>query len=877
MTTDPLYFQYWGKAKPSDDNTADYHLLPYHCLDVAAVASVWWESSPVIRLHFQSLTQGQLSDVHLRAWVLLFVALHDLGKLDIRFQLKAPHVLPKLHPAGYPSDLPNPKLAQSYFHGEMGFYWFVDERKDLSTWFPWLSAVAGHHGEIPFDQTKNYALNSLDVDDEWFEHDKSARQQWIDALGRQFLFPEGLSLRDVPPSLSSVGKEWLAGFCAICDWVGSNENYGFSYCDYLDDLDRYFHSKKAYLESHSVLEQAGLLHSVRPFDGVQALLKADEVPRQLQTLVGGLPSQSCLTVIEAPTGSGKTETALAYAWQLLADGIAESIVFALPTQATANAMLERLEKFAELIFGGETNLVLAHGRARYNDNFRSLLNAAWQSSLQKDEDIRVQCATWLAESRKRVFLGQIGVCTVDQVLLSVLPLRHKFVRGFGVMKSVLIIDEVHAYDQYMYGLLDSVIKQQSLAGGSAILLSATLPCSQRKALVAAWMQQEIEAQPDAPYPLITSVSQKNELHHFSLRDERQWPLPRTVIAVTYSYPDAYPDEEFIRQVVEAAQQGALVGIVCNLVDHAQGLAHALRAVTSLPVDIFHARYRFEDRQQHEQQVIANYGRQAERKQGRILVATQVIEQSLDLDFDWLITQLCPVDLLFQRLGRLHRHQRRRPPGFESPTCTVLLPRQQQYGLHEFIYGNARVLWRTEQLLLSTGKGIEFPQAYRSWIEKVYANDDWENEPESVCMSWEAFRVVEKGKNYWAKQLTDPNRVPVKETDDNVRALTRDGEMSQGVVPCKGRAGVLWDGTEIQALNEFERREKLNLNTVNVPESWRKQGMLPDVAKLGDEEIRWLVMQLGADESWSATLGGGILSYSESFGLERRRNNKLKEC
>src|SRR5690606_18718575 len=159
------------------------------------------------------------------------------------------------------------------------------------------------------------------------------------------------------------------------------------------------------------------------YSGVQALLGNGENPRQLQTGVDRLPLKPGLTLIEAPTGTGKTETALAYAGRLLDAGLADGIVFALPTHAPPTAIGERLERLADKLFKPGANLLVAHGKARWHKGQKSLREVARQRSVQGAEDIRVQCAEWLAESRKRVFLAQIGVCTVDQVLLSVLPVR----------------------------------------------------------------------------------------------------------------------------------------------------------------------------------------------------------------------------------------------------------------------------------------------------------------------------------------------------------------------------------------------------------------------------------------------------------------------
>src|SRR5690606_31306165 len=254
---------------------------------------------------------------------------------------------------------------------------------------------------------------------------------------------------------------------------------------------------------------AGVISQIKPNPNISKVLDGYE-PRQVQCLVKDLRVAQSLTLIEASTGSGKTETALAYAWELLALGLADSIIFALPTQATSNAMLKRLELVAPILFANTVNVVLAHGRAGYQDSFIKLKEAVIPKTAQAADEALVQCGQWLAQSRKRVFLGQIGVCTIDQVLVSVLPIKHKFVRGFGVGRSVLIVDEVHAYDRYMYGLLEEVLRDQAKMGNSAILLSATLPAQHKHLLLKSYAPDAADlsdADPaDTPYPLVSWVS-----------------------------------------------------------------------------------------------------------------------------------------------------------------------------------------------------------------------------------------------------------------------------------------------------------------------------------------------------------------------------------
>lgn len=859
--------KYWGKARPSGAEGAQWHLLHYHCLDVAAIATVWWSLNPVLRQRFSVVTGLETGDERLRAWVLFFIALHDLGKLDIRFQKKAPEVLAQLQPEWTSDDLPLDGECIGFDHGIYGCWWFyaeypvlldLQERSDdvLETWWPWLTAVVGHHGRIP---RQRKGADDPGAEEDVCRQDQRARVEFLSLLEELFLKPAGLCLRDLPPPLDIDGRTLMAGFCSICDWLGSNEQW-FDYCaDFKIDPVAYFNDRVAYARQEGLVRKAGLQAEANGYAGVRMLLGEGENPRQLQTVVDRLPLKPGLTLIEAPTGSGKTETALAYAWRLLDAGLADSIVFALPTQATANAMWERLERLADKLFRPGASLLVAHGKARWHKGQQSLREVARQHSVQGTEDIRVQCAEWLAESRKRVFLAQIGVCTIDQVLLSVLPVRHRFVRGFGVQKSVLIIDEVHAYDNYMYGLLDGVLRQQCRVGGSAILLSATLPHGQRRKLAEAWQaQSKPEAQ--AAYPLLTHIDREGAVSSITL-DDPQRPLPRSVAIECVPSADFYPDPHLQQRIIDAAQGGARVAVICNLVDVAQRLARELREKTNMPVDLFHARFRFTDRQTREQQVLDHYGRHAKRDRGRILVATQVVEQSLDLDLDWLITQICPVDLLFQRLGRLHRHVRPRPEGFENPLCTILTASGTNYDLHKVIYGNTRVLWRTQRLLESSAT-IEFPGAYREWIERVYERADWEQEPEQIAYEYDKFHMVENDKFALAQRLANEDMNPFADTDENVQALTRDGEMSLSLALIDEKGCLLGDAEPVQELEEWVRRERLALAMIGVPHGWKKY------LSTDDEGVAWLRMD-SRNGIWIGESKACLFSYSEEYGLERK--------
>lgn len=856
-----MYYRYWGKARPSSEQGPQWHLLVYHCLDVAAVADVWWQASAVIRSRFCRVTG--LSEDQAYAWVLFFIALHDYGKWDIRFQFKALDALKALYPEFEP-DMIEPE--RDFFHGPRGYGWFLSEafsdlafsEQQLDHWKPWLAAVTGHHGSLPEAESIREPMAEEFI----IERDRMARLEWLQALETLFLTPAGLGLEDLPPACPDM----LAGFCAVCDWLGSNDRH-FLYETGEHELADYW--QLALTRAGEAFAESGLVRPVLGVGGMTQLFP-DKQPRQLQTLVEELPIAAGLTIVEAPTGSGKTEMALAYASRLLAAGIAESIVFALPTQATANAMLTRLEDTAAKLFADGSNVVLAHGKARYNKSFDALKQAALRPTVQiadQERDASVQCVQWLGASRKRAFLGQIGVCTVDQVLLSVLPIRHQFVRAFGVRKSVLIIDEVHAYDAYMYGLLSQVLSGQQRAGGSALLLSATLPLQQKEKLVAAWSGElpPSEKPEKTPYPLITQASAENQVTTFELSDTTL-PKARTVQIERYIAADLLPPENLCQQMIAVAKQGGLVGMVCNLVADAQVLAQKLRGMTDIPVDLFHARFRFMDRQRHELKAIERYGVSDKRSaKGRILVATQVIEQSLDLDFDWLLTQLCPIDLLFQRLGRLHRHDLdKRPPGFEQPCCTVLLPPDANFGLHAVVYDCERVLLRTQHML-SEHDTVAFPHAYRHWIERVYQVSPWPDESEKVTAAYEEYAAEQLGGDFAARRISKSEATPFADTEGSAAKLTRDGDMSLNVLLVQDtpQGLALLDGRQLDVLGEDEHDEVLNLNTVGVPASWAKS-----LGAIMDDDNYQLVLRITSEDHWETVQHGKRFLYSPEIGLVR---------
>jgi len=797
--------------------------------------------------------------------MMFFVALHDLGKLDIRFQMKAKDTAIQLQP-DIPENIRQP--STDYYHGEAGYAWFLYESETYGFNFlvedqanAWMTQVAGHHGIIPISRQDKQHISG--VSPLLIARDRQARIDWINDLKELF----SVDLNAVPDNIPLL----LAGFCSVCDWIGSSVEY-FNYETKPDiALKKYFDSRadnaKQALQAFGILSQLKANKTLETLFPLYAPDGSIYQPRGLQTLTGKLSLQQNLTLIEAPTGSGKTETALVYAANLLHKGLADSIIFALPTQATANAMLDRLEAMAGNLFVECANVVLAHGKSSLK--LEKILETNKQTA-QGQEEATQQAVKWLTASKKRAFLGQIGVCTIDQVLLSVLPVKHKFVRSFGIQKSVLIVDEVHAYDSYMYGLLEAVLKQQYQAGGSALLLSATLPQQQREALARSW-QTEIEM--TETYPLITQIYADKTSQSFQILDVQQLPESREVHLETWALADLQFTDDSLAKIITAAKQGAKVAVICNLVADAQDLAQRLKGLTDVEVDLFHSRFRFVDRQQKEETVKALYGKDNSKRAvgGRILVATQVVEQSLDLDFDWMVTQLCPVDLLFQRLGRLHRHQRdesERPINFRELRCVVIMPEHEGgYGYSGKVYKNVRVLWRTQQLV-SKNASVVFPEAYRDWIEQVYQDEAWQDESPTMTAAYEKYKdEVQFVAKITANMVIELQTKPLSDEDDRAATLTRDGEMSLTLLPVFKQSGTLVtleNGLVDQESKQYW--EQVSLNSVSVPDSWKH--LFVNCTK--KDGVVYLVMQKTAEGVWQAEFEKVQLLYSVRQGLERKK-------
>lgn len=714
---------FWGKARQDDDAVSGMHPLIAHSLDVAAVAILLPQARGI---GLPGQTIGFL------------VALHDIGKFSRSFQAMAVPHWPAAALGTWQEERrppPGPK------HDSLGFHLlekiFTDRVASLlpprtagrGGWIQGhrgalLRALAGHHGRPPADPGR---LGEV----VFCAGCHTAAADFIDAMQALFA-PAQLP---VPPSDREVARvAWqLAGLTTLADWIGSRQAW-FPYVmpEAVRDPTAYFWDQA--LPQAAVAIAAAGLAKARParFVGMRGLFSIAQ-PSPVQTWAEGvaiaLPEGPILAVIEDLTGSGKTEAALTLAHGLLAAGRASGVFMALPTMATANAMFGRLADAYRGLFAAEAHpsLALAHGRSALDPRFIAAIPAEPSrgpgAADPADEPAEAHCAAWLAQDGRRALLAQVGVGTLDQALLAVLPVRHAALRLQGLAGKVLIIDEVHAFDAYMQREMLALLEFHAALGGSVVLLSATLPHAVRQKLVTAF-RRGLGVRPhvltETAYPLATLAAAGAVLEQPC---EPRQGLPRRVEVTRL--PDA---EAALDRIVAAAEAGAAVAWVRNTVDEAIAATEALRARGQTPL-LFHARFAMADRLAIEREVLRRFGRKGADRAG-VLVATQVIEQSLDLDFDLLVTDLAPADLLIQRAGRLWRHARGARP-VPGPELLVVSPEPVAEPPSDWIkapqpgtaavYRDPALLWRSARAVFGRG-AIVTPGDMRPLIEEAFEGE-----------------------------------------------------------------------------------------------------------------------------------------------------------
>ncbi len=925
------WMAYWGKAGRRDDLTS-HHPLVFHCLDVAACGQTYLDRRP--ELLGQLARWLGLDEAPTRQLLVFLLAVHDIGKFAESFQYKVPELVE------HAFDPPLPRLPGDMRHDAIGalfFAWLAEERRlpaPLPDWGPdlWnvlLAPAFGHHGMPPPALPPGAGMALASLREVMSPRSREAAEGFFAWCARMFL-PGPL-----PASCDGEGAAlaswWIAGLAVLADWIGSNTTW-FGYAG--PDLRAL--SPEEYWERHALptacraVEEAGVVSvRPRPYHTAEVLLPrlAEGLrPAQAAAAAIDIPPEPQLFVLEDATGSGKTEAALILAARLIDAGLADGLFFGLPTQATADQMFERVTRDVPAWFDdpSRATLVLAHGMRDQSHAFLRHLAQLDDEVPGEGRSATLRLTEWLAQGNKRALLAQIGVGTLDQALLAALRVRHQPLRLLGLFRKVLVVDEVHSYDPYMTQVLLRTLELHAASGGSAILLSATLPLALRSRLLATYSAGIRRWQPggratgggrrrgtlvQAPqaqsleYPLLTRWSGS----FGTCAQEQAFPSAghsRRAMDVEY----LTTEDQVLDRIAAWHAAGEAVVWVRNTVGDACAAWSALAEHFGADAcTLFHARFATVDRRRIQEEVLATLGRDSDaaRRRGRIIVTTQVFQESLDADADRMVTDLCPVDVMLQRFGRYRRHLRdargnllrdgQAGDGRQPGPVVVFGPDREAepagdwyarfsrgaahvYAAHGCVYRSARAI----------GRHIELPGQFRTLVEEVYG-EDGEPIPDALqtAEDRELGKVIAQGAQAGQNAISLSGGYCGADWDSDERIGTRLGDSIEVVL-----VRATGHGLEPWAAGRCGQDEDVwALSSIRVPGHWlakieepacldvRLAALVADLRERVPALRYRLVLPLVEDGNgtWSCTLAGGpplSLSYCDRTGL--RRGKRVRE-
>jgi len=611
----------------------------------------------------------------------LVAAAHDLGKVS-------PHFQEKIHNAAGES----PGIGNAELDTTLGGHAAVSQACLAKTAPRFIPQILGrHHGASP----ASVAAADAEI------HGGSAwQQQRLDLLA------------DLQ---QCFGCEWpvlenenqanaLSGLVCVADWIGSGSLFDGVIPDGHPDTTPWQDC------IGEAVDHAGFVgFTLRPGLSFEDVFSPFQ-PREAQRKLIQVANQQGVYILEAPMGMGKTEAALyATAYRALADGHATGIYFALPTQLTSEKIHDRMNAFLAKVLAEDCK-------------FRSLLlhSSAWLRDTEIGEE-GMPGHGWF-NSSKRGLLAPFAVGTIDQALMGVMNVRHGFVRTFGLAGKVVILDEVHTYDCYTGTLLDKMVKTLRELHCTVIILSATLTAGRRAELLA----QETG---EAAYPLVSAAPAKGTISYL--------PVAQTDAATVFILVK-HADAEALEEALRRAEQGEQVLWIENTVAESQDYfkviaARAQASAENIDCGLLHSRFLRADRSVNEDRWVKAFDKEgyARRKErGRILVGTQVLEQSLDIDADFLITRMCPTDMLFQRIGRLWRHREADAlrPVTARREAWILAPRLDDARTESGVWGKSGkvyppyILFRSLDVWQEQSQ-VMLPQQIRPMLEATYAEQD----------------------------------------------------------------------------------------------------------------------------------------------------------
>ena len=794
--------RFWAKLDQKIE--ARFHPLLWHMVDVALCAKEFVNHKTKIVQSQILLESTNCDDISVVAWL---VGLHDLGKCSPVFQGISDHHRDRLAAQGLSFPTINArikyirhnvisKLRIREYLGRIG----LDPKVARTL----ASIISGHHGLFPSADERD--VNQAAGDGTWSTECSVLADFLASMLGisNEKIVEFFSKWPRTSPQLEAI----LAGLTTHSDWIGSQSDK-FPFGDHIESPREYFE-----LSAQRARTLAGTMRRQVAASASFEVLFSGKSPRPLQEAVihfTAEQSEPFLLIVEAPMGEGKTEAAMWGAYHASQSLGSTGTYFALPTEATSNQMFGRVIEFLRAT-GESAELHLAHGHAEFVDDYAKLksFTAVYDSDSARADSL--SASEWFCKP-KRKLLAQHGVGTVDQALISILQTKHFFLRLYGLCGKTVIIDEIHAYDDYTESLLERLLGWLSAMKCCVIVLSATLPRERRAKLLAAYVGHSV-ASVEASYPRISWVTAVTAgSSSFSPSDEQ-----RRKVTLQWLTDDP---ETLAGQAAALANTGGRVAVICNTVGRAQQVSKAIS--TCFPdqeAHLLHARFPLGIRRRKEAEYLRRFGNNGENERSvpAILVGTQVLEQSLDLDFDVMISDLAPVDLILQRMGRLHRHKRFRVEAHCEPRFLIASgPDVENPNLYD------RYLMAATKSILAARLELSLPEDIEPLVETIYLEQEsdvaadlidmyrqWKKEREALrararkCM---IPAVNRRDAHVWDEWMTSGLEEDEPEMNPHLQALTRAFEPSITVV-------CLEEGEPIDAVNR-EQTKALLLNSVRI--------------------------------------------------------------
>ena len=922
MSTEDCSLSLWAKKDEiSGENM--WLPLPAHLTDTMCIMRwLWnnWLSQNQRNFCINSLSEPN-EETALKL-VSFLGAVHDIGKATPAFQIRPGYqnsrdldlcLIEKLERAGFRGIstlyLPDIKVSHHTIAGEYLLQNVFHVAPDIG------SIIGAHHGQpinenLSIDKQHAFLLNYYQVESEASE----IHQKWDDVqryIFQNALDQSGFHSTSALPQISKPAQVIYSGLLIMADWIASNSDF-FPLLP-IDENKIPDQSKRVKKGIDSWKGNRALQIASYPVAEELYKQRFNYYPRNFQKTVFETISRihsPGIIILEAPMGLGKTEAALAAAEQLAAETGSSGLFFGLPTQATSNSMFGRVHHWLDEItkaYDVKQSLRLSHGKAALNEEMDTLIKESRLKDINIDDKSEgsVYVNQWFT-GRKKTILDDFVVGTVDGYLLSALKQKHLALRHLGISKKVVIIDEVHAYDTYMQQYLLEAIQWSGAYHVPLILVSATLPQDRRQTMIQAYLRgmgmkkKEIEFPPaisSNAYPMVSYTDGKE----IKTQTDFQTIPDKTITVQKLS------EENILDKISDLLGKGGVIGVIVNTVKRAQQLGMlCTERFGKDTVAVLHASFIATDRIRKETELLNSIGKNGKRPKKKIIIGTQVMEQSLDIDFDVLITDLCPMDLLLQRAGRLHRHTISRPPQHEKPVLYVMGTNEQflfDKG-SEKVYGSYYLI-RTQYFLPYE---IHLPKDIPILVNKVYSDTqlNLSDELQQVYQtSRQQMKIQQENKEIKAKTYRiedvknriDPERNNLirwlnnpdnSDSDEKAAAQVRDTTETIEVIALKkiGEGYGTFD-SEIDISSQIEMpkiAKKLAMNTIRLPNFVTMRiGVEETINELEEynrrhlanwQEQPWLKGSLGLlfDENGRCTLHGINLRYDSTFGLREDQDN-----